>query len=71
MWINGWRMLTVSMVSFVILGCVEKGMSSDLEKRVDGLVTAELQAKQIPGIAVGIFQCCFAICSSLILRLYS
>jgi CubicO group peptidase (beta-lactamase class C family) len=56
MWINGWRMLTVSMVSFVILGCVEKGMSGDLEKRVDGLVTAELQAKHIPGIAVGIFR---------------
>ena len=56
MWINGWRMLTVSIVSFAMLGCVETGVSSDLEKRVDGLVTAELQAKHIPGIAVGIFK---------------
>jgi len=56
MWINGTRWLIVAFVCAATLGGATTVMPGDFEKRVNDLATAELHSKQIPGIAVGVFQ---------------
>ena len=54
--LNKLRVLFVALIYLPILSCAVTDTSSNFEQRVNDAVTAELQAKKIPGIAVGVFK---------------